>query len=244
MTSRERILLIISLVLSLLYWSWTYGTYVGSMLVLCILIHEYGHYYWMKREGILKRSMVMMPPLGAVAFAKEPWPSRGAESRIALAGPAFGLLSILFPLAVWLVYGDYESRISIFFACFLNLFNLLLPIAILDGGRVIKSILFSINKNLGFGFYYYSFGVLFVFTLIFLSTLTLIFSILLYMGLSNELNAARTNPIYIGLKSMTRREMVMSALSYLAIVGFFLLVMILNNVYFPDLIKYLSLTRP
>lgn len=241
MTSRERFILIISLVFSVLYWSWVYGTYVGSILVLCILTHEYGHYYWMKREGILNRSMMMMPPFGAIAYAKDPWPSRGAEARIALAGPAFGLLSVLFPLAVWLIYGDYESRISIFLACILNLFNVLLPVAIIDGGRVIKSVLFSISRPLGLGFYYFSFGVLLLIILNFPSLLTLILSIFLYMGISDELRASMYNPVFMALKPMTGREMLISILAYLAIAASFIFIMVTNGVYLADMIRYMSL---
>lgn len=146
MSQREKRNLIFSIILSLIIWSFLFGPYIGFSLVYLLLVHEYGHYFWMGKEGITQRSMIMVPPLGAVAMAKEPWPSRLSEAKIAFAGPFFGLLSLL-PL-LWLLNtnpNNPQLRIIIYLGCYINLFNLLMPVAIMDGGRIIKSISFSIN---------------------------------------------------------------------------------------------------
>ena len=99
----------------------------------------------------------MIPPLGAMAIAGEPWPSREAEARIALAGPVFGFFQAVMVYGLWQLtrYPILEATVS--FICYINMFNLITPIPILDGGRVIKSILFSINNKFGFAFYIFGF---------------------------------------------------------------------------------------
>jgi membrane-associated protease RseP (regulator of RpoE activity) len=59
-----------------------------------------------------------------------------------------------------LVSGKHFWFAAAAFACVVNLFNLLLPVAVLDGGRVIKSVFFSISDKLGTAFY--KFGFLFL----------------------------------------------------------------------------------
>lgn len=150
-------ILILSIVASIIIWGLLSSWKFALVLVGSIFIHEYGHYYWMGREGIKDRDMFFIPPFGAVARSKEMWPTRGSESRIALAGPAFGLISVLIFFIFWFVSSFPIFAASVIVASYINLFNLLLPIAILDGGRVMKSILFSINKSLGKSFYLFGF---------------------------------------------------------------------------------------
>jgi Zn-dependent protease len=168
--------LVLSIVASVVIWGFLSGLKFALVLVGSIFIHEYGHYYWMGREGIKSRDMFFIPPFGAVARSKEMWPTRGSESRIALAGPAFGLISVLIFFICWSISRSPIFAASVVLASYINLFNLLLPIAILDGGRVIKSILFSINESLGRNFYL--FGFVFLGILVLTNTISIIFALL------------------------------------------------------------------
>ena len=95
MDRKNRFRLAFSILLSFLIWGGLVNWKFALVAIPAILFHEYGHYYWMGREGIKKRRMMMIPPLGAMAMAGEPWPSREAEARIALAGPTFGFIFLL-----------------------------------------------------------------------------------------------------------------------------------------------------
>lgn len=153
MVSKNTLLFLLSVIAAVAIWGWLVSIKFGLVIVAAITIHEYGHFYWMGREGIKNKVMLFIPPFGAVAAAKEFWPSRGAESRIALAGPAFGLLSVILFFCLYWLTGNKIFMASVYLACLINLFNLLTPITFLDGGRVIKSILFSINEKIGVSFY-------------------------------------------------------------------------------------------
>ena len=150
-------LLLGSMLLSIALWWYIYSLKFAIMLIFSLFIHEYGHYFWMGKEGITKKRMFFMPPFGAVAQSLEMFPGLGAEARIALAGPAFGLIPTVLFYLLWLLTGNLLFLASIYFSSFINLFNLLLPIPILDGGRVIKSSLISINPKLGSFFYMFGF---------------------------------------------------------------------------------------
>ncbi|MBI2064957.1 MAG: hypothetical protein HYT62_02815 [Candidatus Yanofskybacteria bacterium] len=164
-------LLLASIALSVIIWTFLFNLKFTIVLIVAIFIHEYGHFYWMGKEGIKNKDMVFIPPFGAVARTKEYWPSYGAELRIALAGPVFGLLSVALFWTLYLIYPKDIFLASVGIACIINLFNLALPIPILDGGRVIKSILYSINQLLGDAFYIFGFiFIIFAFLSGYLST--------------------------------------------------------------------------
>jgi putative peptide zinc metalloprotease protein len=115
-----------------------------------IFVHESGHVLAMKACGMRTSGMYFLPMLGAVAVAKEPARTRGQEWLIAIAGPAFGLLSIIPLLALAAMTGDRQWLLYASLAAFINLFNLL-PIGILDGGRIVQAIAFSIAGWAGLG---------------------------------------------------------------------------------------------
>ena len=139
--------LVISIFISLIVWGYFWGIEFACVLIFSIIEHEYGHYWWMGREGIRKRDMMMVPPLGAVAMIKEYWPSYGAEARIGLAGPFFGLIPavifIVLAVATHSTFWIAAAGIS----AVINIFNLI-PAVPLDGGRIFRAALVSINPNL------------------------------------------------------------------------------------------------
>lgn len=155
MSSKEKLWLLFSICISMALWGYLYGFFTGLILITGILFHEYGHYLWMKREG-MRSSITMIPPFGAMAMAKDFYPSYGAWSRVALAGPVFGLISAVVAYFFWLTYPNENTLSAVRILSMINLFNLTPLVAPLDGAHVIKSILFSKNRNLALKFYWLS----------------------------------------------------------------------------------------
>lgn len=159
MTNREQKTFWLSVLISFIAWTFFFGYKFTIVLLTALLIHEYGHYYQMGQDGITKKKMLAIPLLGGMAISQERFKSYFAEAKIAIAGPIFGLGSALGAMALWLTTGNLFFAAATIFICFLNLFNLLFPAAPLDGGRLIKSVLFSIHDSLGILFFLFTFFV-------------------------------------------------------------------------------------
>jgi Zn-dependent protease len=103
--------------------------------VAVILIHELGHGYAIKREGLSAGYPIFIPFIGAmIALRGQPRNSL-VEARIAIAGPMAGTMAALGATALFLVT-DIRMYLAVAYSgFFLNLFNLV-PMSPLDGGRV------------------------------------------------------------------------------------------------------------
>jgi len=120
-------------------------------LAYAVLIHESGHLLAMKHCGLKTSGMWFIPFLGAAAVAKQGFRSYGEEFYVAIAGPVFGGLSLipLFAGAALLPAPDAAQWFGYAsLAAFVNVFNLL-PIGVLDGGRIVKSLAASLSRVLG-----------------------------------------------------------------------------------------------
>ncbi len=134
---------------SLVLYCITMGPLVGAVFLVGLVIHEWGHVVAMKRVGIPTRGFYLIPFVGGVAFANRPFAHPGEEAFVAAAGPVFGLLSL--PLCWVLAYGASGGHVEAAstatqIVAFLNLFNLL-PIAPLDGGRILRSVVSCISPR-------------------------------------------------------------------------------------------------
>jgi Zn-dependent protease len=117
-----------------LIWGWRFA--VGF--VALILVHELGHFFEARRQGLRPSLPVFIPFLGAYVAIKDapfdPW----RNALISIWGPIAGGLAALFTL----VLGEaLDSRLLLALAYagfFLNLFNLI-PIGFLDGGFIARS---------------------------------------------------------------------------------------------------------
>lgn len=121
------------------------------MIMVLLVVHEYGHIWAMKRCGLKTKGIYFIPFLGAAAVTEEMFKSRRDEAYIAIMGPIFGLLLSGVSLAIYIVTKDALFAAAAGWMAMINLFNLL-PINPLDGGRIMKSVAFSIDSNLGYVF--------------------------------------------------------------------------------------------
>jgi len=118
-----------------LIWGWKFA--VGFVLLL--LIHEMGHVWQARREGLDASAPLFIPFLGAAIALKELPKDAAVEARVGLAGPIVGTLGTCVAVAIWQITGDELFQALAFFGFFLNLFNLA-PVLPLDGGRAMAAL--------------------------------------------------------------------------------------------------------
>jgi Zn-dependent protease len=127
--------MLVSIAAYALIWGWSFA--VGFVLLL--LIHEMGHVFQLRREGIKASAPMFIPFLGALVAMKELPKDAAAEARVGLAGPVLGAIGCLIPWAAYAATGDELFKALAFVGFFLNLFNLL-PVLPLDGGRAMAAL--------------------------------------------------------------------------------------------------------
>lgn len=129
-------------------YSYMYTWKFALLIMFMLFIHESGHIWAMKRCGLKTKGIYFIPFVGGAAVSEDQFPSRGAEVFIALMGPIWGLgLSLLTGL-LYLATDNPTFAAAASWMAMINLFNLL-PINPLDGGRIMKSIAFSLHSRAG-----------------------------------------------------------------------------------------------
>ncbi|HEV8686415.1 MAG TPA: site-2 protease family protein [Gaiellaceae bacterium] len=154
------------------YWAMAFGS--ALLFFASILLHELGHAFQARREG-MEIDGITLWLFGGVAQFKGMFPSAGAEFRIAIAGPLVSLvLGIAFVAIALAVHGAPVVDGTAAWLGYINLtvlvFNLL-PALPLDGGRVLRSALWAAKGDFasatriaasigrGFGFLFIAGGV-------------------------------------------------------------------------------------
>jgi Zn-dependent protease len=126
-----------------------------------LFIHEYGHIWAMKRCGIKTKGIYFIPFFGGAAVASESFKTRWDEVYIAMMGPVFGFMCAAASYAMWLITDLPFYAAASSWMAMLNVVNLI-PINPLDGGRVMKSMIFSMKRTAGL--IYMVLGILATFT--------------------------------------------------------------------------------
>jgi Zn-dependent protease len=128
-----------SMLVSIAAYQLIFGWLFSIGFVLLLLLHELGHVFQLRREGIKASAPMFIPFMGAVISAKSMGDDAAAEARVGLAGPILGSIATLIPLGIWLATGSDFWRALAFIGFFLNLFNLV-PVLPLDGGRAMAAL--------------------------------------------------------------------------------------------------------
>jgi Zn-dependent protease len=133
--------------------AWFLALIVTVLLFLSVFGHELSHALVARAEGIEIEEIVLHPFGGLARMKREP-DSPGAEFRIAIAGPASSFLFSMLALGSMSVAAIFMQRaaIAVFFLLFsgnllLAVFNLL-PGYPLDGGRVLRALLWRTSGNI------------------------------------------------------------------------------------------------
>jgi Zn-dependent protease len=106
-----------------------------------LVFHEYGHLRAMKKCGLPTKGMYLIPFVGGLAVGDMP-KTRWQDVYISMMGPVFGLILTVAFYIVYLITGSHFAGLVASTSALLNLFNLI-PVHPLDGGRVVKSLVFS-----------------------------------------------------------------------------------------------------
>ena len=127
--------MLVSIAAYALLWGWQFA--VGFVLLL--FVHELGHVWEARRQGLNVSAPMFIPFLGALITLKQLPENAWNEAKVAIAGPIVGGLgaAATWGLGEWL---DSDLLVALAFTgFFLNLFNLA-PISPLDGGRIVAAI--------------------------------------------------------------------------------------------------------
>jgi Zn-dependent protease len=118
-------------------WQWPLSFSIGF--VVLILIHEIGHAVAIRAKGLRAGVLVFIPFIGGAVTLKDQPRSAYDDAQIGLAGPFAGTMAALVVLQMYKWTGS-PFYLALTLAGFvLNLINLL-PIGMLDGGRISAAI--------------------------------------------------------------------------------------------------------
>lgn len=111
-----------------------------------LVFHEYGHLRAMKKFGIPTKGMYLIPFFGGIAVGDKPR-TQWEDVYISMMGPVFGLLMTAVFYVAYLITNSHFCGLITSTSALLNLFNLF-PVYPLDGGRVVKALVFSRRNNI------------------------------------------------------------------------------------------------
>jgi Zn-dependent protease len=112
---------------------WPLAVVIGFVVI--TLIHEIGHAVAIRAKGLRAGFMVFIPFIGGAVSLKDQAHSVYDDALIGLAGPAAGTAASLVSLQIYKWTADPLWLLIAFLGFALNLINLL-PIGMLDGGRI------------------------------------------------------------------------------------------------------------
>jgi Zn-dependent protease len=124
-----------SMVVSAAFYVWFGGWWFGIGLVVLLFVHEMGHVFEAKHQGLPVSVPIFIPFMGALITMKQMPRNAWREARLAIAGPILGSLGALALYLVGVAYNSPHLKGLAFLGFLINLFNLL-PVVPLDGGRI------------------------------------------------------------------------------------------------------------
>lgn len=110
-------------------------------LIAVLVFHEYGHLRAMKKFGIPTKGMYLIPFFGGIAVGDSPR-TQWESLYISMMGPVYGLLMTGVFFGIYLATGSHFCGLVASVSALVNLFNMI-PVHPLDGGQVVKALVFS-----------------------------------------------------------------------------------------------------
>lgn len=118
------------------------------MLTIGVGFHEYSHLWAAKRMGLQTKGFYLVPFMGGVAFVADRYRTYGQQAFVVLAGPVGGGLLALVTAGAYCLTGWPVLAAAAAWMCWLNIFNLF-PLSFMDGGQLLNTITYSLNRKIG-----------------------------------------------------------------------------------------------
>lgn len=128
-----------SLLLSAAVYGAAFGWGFGIGFVLLLLVHELGHYFAIRSQGLPASLPLFIPFMGAAIFLRARPQAPQQEYFIAAAGPIAGTLGSLFCWGLGYLLRQPLLEVLAYSGFFLQAFNLI-PVWPLDGGRMVAAV--------------------------------------------------------------------------------------------------------
>ncbi len=122
-------------------WTVLYSLPFALALTATLVFHEWGHLRAMRRFGIPTKGMYLIPFVGGIAVGEQAR-THWEDVYISMMGPVFGLVMTVACYLLYLATSNHLVGLVASVSALVNVFNLL-PIHPLDGGRVVKALVFS-----------------------------------------------------------------------------------------------------
>lgn len=139
---------ILSYIISFVVYSSFINWKVALVLLGGIAFHECGHLYAAKSLGMRTKGFYLIPFMGGAALIADRYKKYSHLAYVALAGPIAGTVLTVITYVIYLSTGSAFIGSAAYWMAWLNAFNLI-PLAMMDGGQLMESIVFSINELLG-----------------------------------------------------------------------------------------------
>jgi Zn-dependent protease len=122
-------------------WTVLYSLPFALALTATLVFHEWGHLRAMRRFGIPTKGMYLIPFVGGIAVGEQAR-THWEDVYISMMGPVYGLAMTIACYLAYLATSSHLVGLVASVSALVNVFNLL-PIHPLDGGRVVKALVFS-----------------------------------------------------------------------------------------------------
>jgi Zn-dependent protease len=137
---------------SLLFTFVIYSLFINWKAAILIMIaigfHEGCHLWAAQYLKLKTQGFFMLPFVGGVALVADRYKTLGQQAFVVLAGPIGGGALALVVAGAYYVTGWPILAVAAIWMLMINLFNLL-PLSMLDGGQLLNTLTYSINRTLG-----------------------------------------------------------------------------------------------
>jgi putative peptide zinc metalloprotease protein len=130
-------------------YSWIVNWKVALLLMVGVSFHECSHLWAARRVGLRTKGFYLVPFMGGAAIIDDKYSSYKQQAFVVLMGPVGGMVLALVTTYIWHITNLSFFAAAASWMCFLNLFNLL-PLSFLDGGQLMDTLTYSINRTFGF----------------------------------------------------------------------------------------------